>query len=51
MKLRMRGLAIAVTTAIASGVLIATPSPAATTVVVWADETRGPNLIKTLVTP
>ena len=50
MKLRMRGLAIAVTTAIASGVLIATPSPAATTVVVWADETRGPNLIKTLAT-
>ena len=50
MKLRMRGLAVAVAAATAAGVFVSAPSHAATTVVVWADETRGPNLQKTLTT-
>lgn len=48
MKLRKRGLAVAVALATSTGVFVSAPSHAATTVVVWADETRGPNLQKTL---
>lgn len=48
MKLRMRGLAVAVAVATATSAFVAAPSGAATTVLVWADETRGPNLQKTL---
>ena len=48
MKLRMRGIAVAIATAVVSGTFVAAPTQAATTVLVWADETRGPNLIKTL---
>jgi arabinogalactan oligomer/maltooligosaccharide transport system substrate-binding protein len=42
-----RGFAIAATLALAAGLAV-TPAQANTTVVVWADETRGPNLKKAL---
>jgi arabinogalactan oligomer/maltooligosaccharide transport system substrate-binding protein len=48
MKLRKRGMSVAVAIATAAGAFVAAPSHAATTVLVWADETRGPNLQKTL---
>ena len=42
-----RGFAVIATLALAAGLAV-TPAQANTKVVVWADETRGPNLVKTL---
>jgi maltose-binding protein MalE len=42
-----KGFAVAAVAALAAGITV-TPAQANKNIVVWADETRGPNLVKTL---
>ena len=42
----IKGFAAAAAAALSAGLLV-TPAHAANEIIIWADETRGPNLVKT----